>query len=86
MPKGRSNSTTVRLYNLAKKKEQQRMSSNDPGARKGTTKSNKKMMEETMAATRKRAKEQALQKAKKQTPSAKIKSKMPRIANQYKRK
>ena len=84
MPKGRS--TTVRLYNLAKKKEQQRISTNDPGARKGTTKSNKMIMKETMAATRKRAKEQAAERAKKQTPSAKIKSKMPRIANQYKRK
>lgn len=86
MPKGRSNSTTVRLYNLAKKKEQQRMSSNDPGERKGSNKSPSQYMKEIGAATRKRAKEQALQKAKKQTPSAKIKSKMPRIANQYKRK
>lgn len=56
MPKKKNNSTTVRLYNLAKKKQQQRIRTNDPGERKGSKGSALKLMEQIGRETKKRAK------------------------------
>lgn len=55
-PERKNNTTTVRLYNLAKTKQAQRMKSNDPGARKGSTKSPMKRLEEIGREAKKRAK------------------------------
>jgi hypothetical protein len=51
MPSGQS----VRMYNLAKKKQEQRKKSKDPGTRKGSTTTALKLMEKIGAETKRKS-------------------------------